>query len=156
LEDRANASFSSNMLTALMRAWSATAQKGAGGSKKPKPVPLGAYLLPQHMHHNRAEIQDGELCGCIFCERLFPRSEILRWVGEGTTALCPRCDTAAVVGSGAGFQLTPELLHRAHQLLFEGAGATRLEIRQPVRSRVKYPTAADPMLKGIPKVAREH
>jgi hypothetical protein len=125
-------------------------------SKKPKPVTVGAYLLPKHMHHNRAEIQDGELCGCISCEQLFQRSEILRWVGAGTTAICPRCDTAAVVGSGAGFQLTPELLRRAHQLLFEGAGATRLEIRQPNRSGVTNPTAAEPLLKGIPRVVREH
>jgi hypothetical protein len=113
-------------------------------------------LLPKHMHHNRAEIQDGELCGCISCEQLFPRSEILRWVGAGTTAVCPRCDTAAVVGSGAGFQLTPELLHRAHQLLFEGAGATRLELRKADRSRVEYSTGADGLLKNIQRVAREH
>lgn len=156
MEDRANANFSSGMLAALLRAWSRTTKGGASESKKPKPITLGAYLLPQHMHHNRAEIQGGELCGCIFCEQLFQQSEILRWVGAGATAVCPRCDTAAVVGSGAGFQLTPELLHRAHQLLFEGAGATRLELRQPDRSRVQYPTGTDPLLKSIQRVAREH
>jgi hypothetical protein len=156
LEDKAEVNFSSSMLAALMRAWSTTAKRGASESKKPKPVPLDAYLLPKHMHHNRAEIQYGELCGCISCEQLFQRSEIFRWVGAGTTAICPRCDTAAVVGSGAGFQLTPELLHRAHQLLFEGAGATRLEIRQPDRFGAKYPTATEPLLKSIPRVAREH
>jgi hypothetical protein len=110
------------MLGALLRAWSTTARKGATEPRKPKAITLGAYLLPKHMHHNRAEIQDGELCGCISCEQFFPRNEIVRWVGEGTTAICPRCDTASVVGSGAGFELTPELLHRAHQMLFEGMG----------------------------------
>lgn len=122
MEDRANANSSSAMLAALLRACSTTIRKGASESKKPKAITLGAYLLPKHMHHNRAEIQGGALCGCIFCERLFQRSEIVHWVGEGTTAICPRCDTASVVGSAAGFQLTPELLHRAHQLLFEGRG----------------------------------
>jgi hypothetical protein len=156
LEDKAEVNFSSSVLAALMRAWSTTAKRGASESKKPKPVTLDAYLLPKHMHHNRAEIQDGELCGCISCEQLFQRSEIFRWVGAGTTAICPRCDTAAVVGSGAGFQLTPELLHRAHQLLFEGAGATRLEIRQPDRSQSKHPTGADRLLKNIQTVVREH
>jgi hypothetical protein len=156
MADRANANFSSSMLAALSRAWSTTTKGGASETKKPKPITLGAYLLPKHMHHNRAEIQDGELCGCISCEQLFPRNEILRWVGAGTTAVCPRCDTAAVVGSGAGFQLTPELLHRAHQLLFEGAGATRLELRQPDRSRVEYPTGTEGLLKNIQRVVREH
>jgi len=121
MEDRANAP-SSSTLAALWRAWSTTIRKGPDESKKPKAITVGAYLLPKHMHHNRAEIQGGELCGCIFCEQIFQGSEILRWVGAGNTAVCPRCDTASVVGSGAGFQLTPQLLHRAHQLLFEGMG----------------------------------
>jgi hypothetical protein len=112
--------FSSAMLATLMRAF--PARVPARDSGKPKPITVEAYLLPQHMHHNRAEIQSGELCGCISCEQMFQRGEIRRWVGAGTTAVCPRCDTAAVVGSGAGFQLTPELLHRAHLLLFEGMG----------------------------------
>jgi hypothetical protein len=105
----------------LVKAWSA-ARVVTRESIKPKPVTLEAYLLPQHIHHNRAEIQRGELCGCIYCEQMFPRREIRRWVGAGTTAVCPRCDTAAVVGSSAGFRLTPELLHQAHRLLFEGRG----------------------------------
>jgi hypothetical protein len=112
--------FSSAMLATLMRAF--PTRVPARDSGKPKPITVEAYLLPQHMHHNRAEIQSGELCGCISCEQMFQRGEIRRWVGAGTTAVCPRCDTAAVVGSGAGFQLTPELLRRAHLLLFEGIG----------------------------------
>jgi uncharacterized paraquat-inducible protein A len=104
-----------------MRVWSAT-RVVTRESIKPKPITLEAYLVPQHMHHNRAEIQAGELCGCIRCEQIFPRGKIRRWVSAGTTAICPRCDTAAVVGSAAGFQLTPQMLRRAHQLLFEGKG----------------------------------
>jgi hypothetical protein len=109
---------SSGVLASLMRAFPATV--ATRDSRKPKPITVEAYLLPQHIHHNRAEIQSGELCGCIFCEQTFPRGAIQRWVSAGTTAVCPCCDAAAVVGSGTGFQLTPELLHRAHVLLFEG------------------------------------
>ncbi|HEY1744766.1 MAG TPA: hypothetical protein VGG18_16475, partial [Granulicella sp.] len=117
MEDRAK-THSSSTLSVLLRAWSTTIRKGQTESKKPKAITLGAYLLPKHMHHNRAEIQGGELCGCIFCEQIFSRSEIQRWVAGENTAICPRCDSASVVGSGAGFELTPELLHRAHQMLF--------------------------------------
>ena len=122
MEDRPKDISSTSVLAVLLRAWSTTIRNGMSEPKKPKAITLGAYLLPKHMHHNRAEIQGGEQCGCIYCEQFFPRSEIVRWVGEGTTAICPRCDTASVVGSGAGFVLTPQLLHRAHQLLFQGMG----------------------------------
>jgi hypothetical protein len=121
MEDQRDGASSSGMVATLMRAWSAT-RVVTRESLKPKPITLEAYLLPQHMHHNRVEIQDGDLCGCIRCEQMFPQGEIRRWVSAGTTAVCPRCGTAAVVGSGAGFPLTPELLRRAHQMLFEGIG----------------------------------
>lgn len=121
MEDQPNSTSSSGMLATLMRAWSAT-RVVTRESLKPKPVTVQAYLLPQHMHHNRAEILDGDRCGCICCEQMFPQAEIRSWVNAGTTAVCPRCGTAAVVGSGAGFQLTPELLRRARLMLFEGSG----------------------------------
>jgi hypothetical protein len=121
MEDQRNSTLSSGMLAALMRAWSAT-RVVTRESLKPKPITLEAYLLPQHMHHNRAEIQNGGQCGCIYCEQMFPQGEIRSWVSGGTTAVCPRCGTAAVVSSGIGLQLTPELLRRAHQMLFEGRG----------------------------------
>jgi hypothetical protein len=114
------AGFPSGMLAALVRAF--PVRVPGRSSSKPKPITVEAYLLPQHMHHHRAEILSAELCGCISCEQIFPRSEIRRWVGAETTAVCPRCDTTAVVGSGAGSPLTPELLRRANQMLFQGMG----------------------------------
>lgn len=111
---------SSGLLATLMR--SVPAQESTRESRKAKPITIEAYLLPQHMHHNRAEIQGSALCGCISCEQRFPATEIRSWVAAGNTAVCPRCGAAAVVGSGAGFELTSQLLHRAHLLLFEGVG----------------------------------
>jgi hypothetical protein len=111
---------SSSFLATLML--SVPAQEPTRDSRKAKPITIEAYLLPQHMHHNRAEIQEGELCGCISCEQRFLATEIRSWVAAGNTAICPRCGETAVVGSGAGFQLTSQLLHRAHLLLLEGMG----------------------------------
>jgi hypothetical protein len=111
---------SSGFLATLLR--SVPAQEPTRDARKAKPITIEAYLLPQHMHHNRAEIQEGELCGCISCEQRFPASQIRNWVAAGNTAVCPRCGATAVVGSGAGFPLTSDLLHRAHLLLFEGLG----------------------------------
>jgi hypothetical protein len=113
-------------------------QRVARSSSKLKPA-IHAYQLPRHMHHNRAEIEVADLCGCISCEQMFQKNEIRVWVAAGATALCPRCDAAAVVGSGAGFQLTPELLHRTHSLLFEGMG---LRTSKPRRKRADIPDLA--------------
>lgn len=123
MKARSNEVLPSSVFGTVSRSWSAALGMSAHGQREPKAIASGAHLLPRHMHHNRAEIEGAAgLCGCISCEQMFPQSEIQSWVGAGTTAVCPRCNTAAVVGSGAGFELTPELLHRAHQLLFEGFG----------------------------------
>jgi hypothetical protein len=123
MKGRSNEVFPPSVFGTMSRSWSAALGMSAHEQRGPKAIASGAHLLPRHMHHNRAEIEaTAGLCGCISCEQMFPQSEIRRWVGAGTTAVCPRCDTAAVVGSGAGFELTPELLYRAHQLLFEGLG----------------------------------
>jgi hypothetical protein len=122
MNERLNDVPAARLLTAVARALSAALGMEGRGHSKPKPVTLNAHLLPKHMHHNRAEIEAAEQCGCISCEQMFQRGDIRRWVAAGTTAVCPRCNIAAVVGSGAGFALTPQLLRRAHQLLFEGLG----------------------------------
>jgi hypothetical protein len=123
------------MLAAVTKALSA-ALETAREHSKPKPITLDAHLLPKRMHHNRSAIEAANLCGCISCEQIFQRREIRRWVAAGATAVCPRCDVAAVVGSSAGFELTPELLHRAHQLLFEGLGlSSQFLQRTPIKEK---------------------
>jgi hypothetical protein len=122
MKDQAKRDATAGTLAGRMPALSATLGVGAHDRNQSRPIPLDAYRLPRHMHHNRAEIEEAGLCGCISCEQIFQHYEIERWVGAGVTAVCPRCDAATVVGSGAGFELTPQLLHRAHQLLFEGFG----------------------------------
>jgi hypothetical protein len=145
MKDRLNGVLSSDVLATLSRALSANLGAGAQEQGKLKAITSNAHLLPRHMHHNRAEI-DGAAgpCGCISCEQMFHHREIRRWVGAGTTAVCPRCDTAAVVGSGAGFVLTPELLHRAHQLLFEGLGLGGQYLQRAQQSEEAHRTAAAP------------
>ena len=121
MDSRTNDTPSPGLRATLMRAWSA-GWTVAKESAKPKPVTLEGYLLPRHMHHNRSEIEAGEVCGCICCRQIFSKREIRAWVGGGSTAVCPRCSNTTVVGSSAGFKLTPQLLDRAHQMLFEGRG----------------------------------
>ena len=154
MNDRLNQVPASRMLAAVAKAFSAALGMEARGHGKPKPVTLDAHLLPKHMHHNRAEIEAAELCGCISCEQMFPRREIRRWVGAGATAICPRCNTAAVVGSSAGFALTPQLLHRAHLLLFEGLGLSgQLLQRTPIKEKALRSVEAPKVSGDVRKTA---
>lgn len=116
----------------LMWAWRVSTM--AGRRRDRWTVETGAfadsYQLPTHMRHNREEIARSSICGCVWCEQLFRPAEIRTWrcEAEGETAVCPRCGREAVVGSGAGFTLTPELLHRSHTVRFQERPA------QPARS----------------------
>jgi len=76
-------------------------------------------------HHKRA-LLESPLCGCFFCLRVFPPSEITEWVRsyrndtEKTCALCPHCSIDAVLPS-LEVELTDELL-RAMNAHWFGAG----------------------------------
>jgi hypothetical protein len=154
MKDRFNQVLPSGMLVAVTQGLSAAFHTAARGHSKPKPITLDAHLLPKRMHHNRAEIEAANLCGCISCEQIFQRSDIRRWVGAGATAVCPRCDIAAVVGSSAGFELTSELLHRAHQLVFEGFGlSSQFLQRTPTKEKALRSVEAPSVTGDIRKSA---
>jgi len=84
-----------------------------------------AELEEAHRHSmcHRAEVLSSESCGCFHCRRIFSPSEIKEWVdkdevGIGTTALCPRCGIDSVIGSKAGFSLSPRFLASMHRRWF--------------------------------------
>lgn len=78
-----------------------------------------------HSIRHRAEILASETCGCFFCEAVFAPTEVEEWVddpgdtGVGQTALCPRCGIDSVIGSAAGYPLTPAFLTAMRRRWFE-------------------------------------
>ena len=85
-----------------------------------------ADLQQAHKHsiYHRNEVLTSEWCGCFHCRCVFSPSEITEWVdqdstGTGTTALCPRCGIDSVIGSIAGFSLSPDFLNEMHDRWFE-------------------------------------
>ena len=70
----------------------------------------------RHSSRHRQEILASEKCGCFYCCRIFPPSEIGEWVDEwegvGQTAICPHCGIDSVIGSESGYVITPELLSK--------------------------------------------
>ena len=70
--------------------------------------------------HNRESIEKSKMCGCYYCEYIFPSSEITddNYIDEGTTACCPNCDMDTVYGDASGIELSPEHLKQLHRKWF--------------------------------------
>ena len=67
---------------------------------------------------NRESIEKSEKCACFFCGKVFSPSEIEDWTDGGKTALCPFCNVDSVIGDGAVYPLTEELLNSLHKYSF--------------------------------------
>src|SRR6188474_1232150 len=52
----------------------------------------------KHANRHRAEIEASTRCGCFFCFRTFPHTEINAWIDASQTALCPACGVDSVIG----------------------------------------------------------
>jgi hypothetical protein len=72
----------------------------------------------KHCIYHRAELGRSEICGCFYCLSTFPPSEILEWIDEGQTAVCPKCPVDSVLGSASGYPITKEFLQRMHDHWF--------------------------------------
>ena len=73
---------------------------------------------------HRPQVEASERCGCFYCGHIFAPADIKDWIDDsapglpGETALCPRCGIDSVIGSAAGFPITPDFLGRMRQHWF--------------------------------------
>jgi len=72
----------------------------------------------EHCRLHRVEVDSSSLCGCFYCFAMFFPSKISQWVDDGQTALCPKCEIDAVIGTASGFPITREFLTRMHEHWF--------------------------------------
>lgn len=68
--------------------------------------------------NHRQTLRESTLCGCFYCLEVFPPSELEDWVGDGDTALCPRCGIDSVIGSASGYPIEREFLKKMHDYWF--------------------------------------
>ena len=52
----------------------------------------------EHCSLHRVELEASPVCGCFYCQAIFPPGEITQWIDDEQTALCPKCDIDAVIG----------------------------------------------------------
>ncbi len=67
---------------------------------------------------NREQIESSPFCGCFYCLETFHSSEIVEWVDEEKTALCPKCGIDSVIGSDSGVPITNSFLNQMHNRWF--------------------------------------
>ena len=72
-----------------------------------------------HSSHHRDELMRSESCGCFYCLRILPPSEIQEWTdtidGVGTTARCPHCSVDSVIGSASGYPIERHFLENMNE-----------------------------------------
>lgn len=75
-----------------------------------------------HMHsaYNMDAIKDSNMCGCFYCGRIFPASEVTDYTNEfdGYTALCPICEIDSVIPDIYGDKITSRFLKKMYRYWF--------------------------------------
>lgn len=72
-----------------------------------------------HTIRNRAELLKSHNCCCIDCRHIFPSEEVVDWIDDGQTAMCPYCDTDAVIGDASRYQFTEDFINPLHNEYFD-------------------------------------
>ena len=70
---------------------------------------------------NRGLVKRSQMCGCFFCCKTFPASEVEDFCidREDLTALCPYCAIDSVIPDASGWPLTADFLAAMHRYWFE-------------------------------------
>ena len=53
--------------------------------------------------HHRVELKASARCGCFYCLETFVPTDVVDWIDDQQTALCPRCGIDSVIGDASGF-----------------------------------------------------
>ena len=68
---------------------------------------------------HRADIRSSRLCGCFYCKEIFSPGQIVDWVDDDDTALCPKCGIDSVIGDGSDLPVTKDFLETMHAAWFD-------------------------------------
>lgn len=70
---------------------------------------------------NERLVKESQMCGCFYCGKIFPATEIVCWCPDGTdaTAICPYCPVDSVIPDASGWPLTADFLAAMHRYWFK-------------------------------------
>lgn len=70
-------------------------------------------------YKNKDQIVNSNSCGCYNCTKIFAPGEIVAYIDNGHTAVCPYCGIDSVLGSSMGYNITLNFLTKLKKLIFE-------------------------------------
>ncbi len=79
---------------------------------------FSTYGVHEKSFGNFDAIQKSKKCGCYFCGRIFPESEVEDWTSD-ETAFCPYCFNASIV-QDYNVDITKKLLEKMNDEWFGG------------------------------------
>jgi hypothetical protein len=85
--------------------------------------------------HNRERLSESKICACFYCLNEFDFAQIIEWVDNGDTALCPFCSVDSVLG----FDTRPidrALLSAMHDRWFKISVLTASQWKEALESGV--------------------
>lgn len=68
--------------------------------------------------NNRTQVVKSNKCGCYYCCSIFNAEDVIFFVDEGTTALCPKCGVDAVIPDSIIVDLNYMLLEELKKYWF--------------------------------------
>ena len=72
----------------------------------------------KHSYGNKESIAASQTCGCFYCLKIFPASEVREWIQRVPTARCPYCAIDSVLPSSV-CNIDPAFLQRMHDYWFK-------------------------------------
>jgi hypothetical protein len=83
-----------------------------GNMSSQKPVVMINAAL--NSFHNKKDLEENMVASCYYCCRIFLRTQIVSFVDNGATAICPHCGVDSVI-SGA---IPQEELNKISRMMF--------------------------------------
>lgn len=72
-------------------------EKGTGDNRYGIPEPF--YSEHKKCSANRESLLQSAVCGCFYCCEVFNPADIIKWVDNQSTAVCPLCGIDSVLAA---------------------------------------------------------
>ena len=95
---------------------------GIGLSRKNRTYSYDQKMQLQKLHtycsHNRNNIMLADKCYCFHCKMAMDHEEIVDYIDNGQTALCPKCGIDAIIPDSIDESLDDEIIAQMHEYWF--------------------------------------
>jgi hypothetical protein len=82
-------------------------------------IKVGLSQLPTLAFKNRHIVEYSTNAGCMYCQKIYPISEIKSYTDNQKTCLCPYCNVDAVIGDKSGYEINEKSLSNANKYWFQ-------------------------------------